>query len=157
MSNPSSDPRNDAFFGEVISTYTRAQALADGVLIDADAMANEAGFTWPVAVTSAAWADCVAWTENDSDRQVHQDESGRLWDVPFMASHAIRIKASSGDRLMYQLYRVPRDGRSTKAELTSLKLIVGPGDQGEPVITIACSNASTPAPPPRSERGWRRP
>jgi len=110
------------------------------VLVDAGAMAKGAGLTWPVAVTSAAWADCVAWTENDSDRQVHQDESGRLWDVLFMASHAVRTKASSGDRLLYQLYRVPRDGRSTKAELTTLKLIVGPGDQGEPVITILLPN-----------------
>jgi hypothetical protein len=136
MSNPTNDRRTDAFFGEVISTYTRAQAIQDGVLIDAGAMANEAGFKWPVAVTSAAWAECVAWTEDDSDRQVHQDQSGRLWDVLYMASHAIRTSASASDRLLFQLYRVPRDGRSTEAELTTLKLIVGPGDQGEPVITI---------------------
>ena len=31
---------------------------------------------------------------------------------------------------------MPRDGRSTEAAITTLKLIVGPGDQGEPVITI---------------------
>jgi hypothetical protein len=99
-------------------------------------MAQEAGFKWPVAITADAWADCVAWTEDDSDKQVHQDESGRLWDVLFMASCAIRSASHSGDRLPFQLYRVPRDGRSMEAELTTLKLIVGPGDQGEPVITI---------------------
>jgi len=38
--------------------------------------------------------------------------------------------------LLFRLYRVPRDGHSMDAELTTLKLIVGPGDSGEPVITI---------------------
>jgi Family of unknown function (DUF6573) len=37
---------------------------------------------------------------------------------------------------LFQLYRVPRDGRSRDAVLVTLKLIVGPGDAGEPVITI---------------------
>jgi hypothetical protein len=53
-----------------------------------------------------------------------------------MAQHAIRINGSGGDRLRFHLYRVPRDGKSTEAAITTLKLIVGPGDQGEPVITI---------------------
>ena len=120
----------------MISTYTRAQAIEDGVLIDAGAMASEAGFKWPVALTVAAWADCVAWSEDDSRRQIYQDESGRLWDVLYMASHAIRTSKGSGDRLLFQLYRVPRDRQSTEAVLVTLRLIVGPGDNGEPVITI---------------------
>lgn len=136
MSNSSINRSTESFFGEVISTYTRAQAIEDGVLIDTGSMAQEAGFKWPVAVTSAAWADCIAWTEDDSDKQVHQDQSGRLWDVLFMASHAIRQGSSSGDRLLFKLYRVRRDGYSKEAILATLKLIVGPGDQGEPVITI---------------------
>jgi len=136
MSNSSNDRSTESFFGEVISTYTRAQAIEDGVLIDAGPMAQEAGFKWPVAITADAWADCVAWAEGDSEKQVYQDQSGRLWDVLFMASHAIRTNSGSGDRLLFQLYRVPRDGRSMEAELTTLKLIVGPGDSVEPVVTI---------------------
>lgn len=140
MSNSSNEQTADSFFGNVISTYTRAQAIDDGVLIDAGAMAQEAGFKWPVALTSAVWADCVAWSEHDSEKQAYQDESGRLWDVLFMASHGIRTASDSGDRLLFQLYRVRRDGQSMEAELTTLKLIVGPGDQGEPVITILLPN-----------------
>ena len=136
MSNSSSNRSTESFFGEVISTYTRAQAIEDGVLIDTGSMAQEAGFKWPVAVTSAAWADCIAWTDDDSDKQVYQDQSGRLWDVLFMASHAIRQGSGSGDRLLFKLYRVRRDRYSKEAILATLKLIVGPGDQGEPVITI---------------------
>jgi hypothetical protein len=78
MSNTSNEPSAESFFGNVISTYTRTQAIEDGVLIDAGAMAKEAGFKWPVALTSAVWGDCVAWTEDDSRQQIYQDESGRL-------------------------------------------------------------------------------
>jgi hypothetical protein len=140
MCNPSNEQSAESFFGKVISTYTRAQAIEDGVLIDPGSMAKEAGFKWPVALTADAWADCVAWTEDDSQQQVHQDQSGRLWDVVYMASHAIRTSKDSGDRLLFQLYRVPRDGHSTEAVLVTLKLIVGPGDSGEPVVSILLPN-----------------
>jgi hypothetical protein len=140
MCNTSNEQSAESFFGKVISTYTRAQAIEDGVLIDPGSMANEAGFKWPVALTADAWADCVAWTDDDSQKQVHQDQSGRLWDVVYMASHAIRTSKDSGDRLMFQLYRVPRDGWSTEAILVTLKLIVGPGDNGDRVITILLPN-----------------
>ena len=124
------------FFGPVISTYTRAQALADGVLVDAGAMAREAGFRHPVALTGSVWSDCVAWSETDSDTQTIQDQTGRLWDVLYMAAWAIRSQHDDRSVLLFDLYRVPRDGRSKEAELTPLKLLVGPGDHGEPVITI---------------------
>ena len=136
MCNISYEKTTESIFGDVISTYTRAQALEDGVLIDPGTMAAEAGFKWPVAITADAWADCVAWTEDDSARQVHQDQDGRLWDVLFMAFYAVRTSQKSGDRILFQLLRVPRDGRSTKAKLVTLRMIVGPGDSGEPVITI---------------------
>ena len=136
MCNASNEQAAESIFDNVISTYTRAQAIEDGVLIDASNMAREAGFKWPVALTAGAWADCVAWSEDDTERQIPQDELGRLWDVLLMASHAIRSSKVSGDRLLFQLDRVPRDGHSTRAVLVTLKLIVGPGDSGEPVITI---------------------
>jgi len=136
MSNTSNQHTAESYFGEVISTYTRAQAIEDGVLVDAGPMAQEAGFKWPVALTSAVWEDCVAWTDDDIEKQIHQDQSGRLWDLLYMASHAIRSSEGSGDRMLFQLYRVPRNGQSMEAELIRLKLIVGPSDSGEPVITI---------------------
>ena len=127
-------------FGDVISTYTCSQAIEDGQLIDVSETAREAGFTLPVAMTATVWADCIAWTDDDNKRQAYQDESGRLWDVLHMASHGIRTNKTSGDQLLYQLYRVPRDGHSTEAVLVTLKLIIGPGDTPEPVITILLPN-----------------
>jgi hypothetical protein len=136
----SNQPSEHPFFGEVISVYTRAQALADGVLIDAGPMAREVGFRWPVAITAGAWADCVTWDAADSERQTPQDQSGRLWDVLFMAAYAARANAKGGSELSFELYRVPRDGQATESELTTLKLVVGPGDEGEPVTTIMRPN-----------------
>ena len=124
------------FYGEAIHVYTRAQAIADGVLVDVSTTAGEAGFRWPVALSQAAWEDCVAWTDSDNRRWVHQDEHGRLWDVLWMAVNAIRRDSSGQRALSFQLDRLPRHGKTRVASLTTLKLVVGPGDTGEPVVTI---------------------
>lgn len=122
---------------DIIHAYTRAQALADGTLVAAHAdLAREAGFRVPVALTSAVWEGCVAWNEGDSERQVPQDERGRLWDVLFMSRAAIRASSGSGDRVIVNLRRVPRDGRTQHARPVRLVCAIGPGDQGEPVITV---------------------
>jgi len=42
-------------FGKFIRTYTRAEALADGVLVGVSETATKAGFKVPVAVTKAFW------------------------------------------------------------------------------------------------------
>ncbi|SCC95231.1 conserved hypothetical protein [Thiomonas sp. X19] len=139
--------RTDAMqeiFGEPIHTYTRAQAIEDGMLIDVSTTAREAGIVWPVALTSAAWADACAWTDADDKRKgggaCWQSESGRLWDVVWMASRAIRAGLRRGhdgrDPILFQVLRIPRDGRGVRPRLATLKLQVGPGDAGEPVITI---------------------
>lgn len=133
--------KQDTLFGDnVIHSYTRADAIDDGVLVDVTETAKEAGFLWPVAMTRAAWEDCVEWSDEDSKRQVYQDISGRLWDVLWMASFAIHRSKGVGCLLLYELFRVPRDGRGRKVRRTTLKLITGPGDMGEPVVTILLPN-----------------
>lgn len=42
---------SDPLWGEPIFSYSRKQAIADGVLVDVSEMAREAGFKYPVAVT----------------------------------------------------------------------------------------------------------
>lgn len=121
---------------ELIDAYSRADMLADGGLVDASALAREARFTVPVALTRAAWEDCVAWVDADNDRKgTLQDETGRLWDVLWMARLAAR-RATGGDRELFEVFRVPRAGRSVRANRVTLALCLGVGDVGEPVITI---------------------
>jgi len=119
-----------------IFAYTRKQAIDDGVLVDITDTAREAGFKCPVAVTEGVWNQCVAWSDEDTQRQYHQDESGRLRDVVWMALNAIRRHRGSEQQLTYQLLCLPRDGTSTEPVETTLKLVTGPGDHGEQVITI---------------------
>lgn len=127
-------------FGEPIHSYTRSQAIDDGELIDVSETAHEAGFRFPVALTRAAWNDCVEWSDADTDRKHWpQDEAGRLWDVLSMARFYLRATTRRNpdcDRAMVQVLRVPREGRGTKARIVTLVAHVGPGDDAEPVITI---------------------
>lgn len=130
--SPSADEASP--FGPVIYGYSRAQAISDGVLVDVSTLAKEAGFTVSVALTSAAWSDCVQWGDCDSNRQTHQDESGRLWDVLWMACLAAR--RAHGGTVAFTMYRVPRGGKGRMPRKVTLHLHIGPGDAAEPVITV---------------------
>ena len=64
---------------EVIFAYTRQQALADGVLVDASDLAREAGFVFPVALTETLYhAFIVPALDLVAEGQSIQ---GRLWDL----------------------------------------------------------------------------
>lgn len=126
---------NHQLFGEIISSYTRAQAFEDGVLVDVSKMAQEAGFQYPVAVTASVWHKYIEWTIEDSKKQTVQDTEGRLWDILCMLHFAYRSKKDI-DCIFYQLNVVPKDGHTQKAELITLKALIGGGDNCETVITI---------------------
>lgn len=125
----------EAIFGEAIFRYTREAALADGALVNVTETAREAGFRVPVAMTAAAWGKTVAWDDSDSARQINQDEAGRLWDVLWMAYLTAR-RASGGCRMPFVVHVVPRGGWAKRPRLMTLDMQIGPGDEGEPVITI---------------------
>ena len=115
---------------EVIHAYTCADALRDGVLIDVSATAREAGFRWPVALTCAAWERCVSVPPGVAG----QDEAGRLWDVLWMLRCAV-ARQDSGRVVPFELH-VRNDNREGTPPLVRLKAVCGPGDEGEPVITV---------------------
>ena len=125
----------------IIFTYSRAQALDDGVLVDVTETAKEAGFRFPVALTEAAWIDCVQWDEETRKRKpILQDENGRLWDVVWMAMFSIKLGKVTEENNLYNFYRVPAYGESRSAEEVTLKIVMGPGDEAEPVMTIMLPN-----------------
>lgn len=132
----------EKFFGEVIHTYSRAEAIADGVLVDVEALAPgvaaEAGFKAPVALTEGVFEDCVDWSDADDARKrtgTGQDVKGRLWDVLYMAMVAARRNPGT-DRVTFTMVRVPRAGRGLQPRKVQLVLHLGPGDTPEPVFTI---------------------
>lgn len=121
---------------QLIHSYSRAQAIADGTLTEVpEKIAREVGWTCHVAFTRAAWEDCVAWDDTDNDRKgTVQDETGRLWDVLWMASRFTKGKRES--RALFPVHRTPRPGRATAPRKVILAAVAGPGDDGELIITI---------------------
>jgi len=119
---------------EVIYTYTRDQALSDGVLIDVTAMAKEAGFSCPAAITAALYAEL---NPNSREGSFGQSYEGRLWDVLFMAQMAARRAIWDSQTVFcVNLAVCPEKRGRLQKHLLNLWLIIGPGDQHEPVITI---------------------
>ena len=129
-------------FGEVISTYSRRQAIEDGVLVqlsgpgyEGDAwvpqMVAEAGFRFPLAMTAAASAKCVDLTP--AAKRACNDLQGRLWDVLWMLKLAIGRCPEGQDTLWFDVHCVVK---REKPQCVRLKSVCGPGDDGEPVLTV---------------------
>ncbi len=106
-------------FGEVIYRYTRAQAIADGMLIDVTGMAKTLGFKIPVAVTQGVWADHVSATDIITEKLRSTIERQRLSD------------------LLIQAYVSARAAKSDRIDIFGrvIALCHG-GDEAEPVVTI---------------------
>jgi len=139
----------DSPWGEPVFSYTRAQAIADGVLVDlttatddqGQQLYKQAGFKVPVAVTRTAWAKTVeaggTW-KSDGDGEIlelagGQSLTGRLWDVLQVLREACG-KAGNTDRVHFQvLVDVYGNGHYESVRLWAL---CGPGDDANPVITI---------------------
>ena len=129
LSGESSMTASD-FFGDPIHAYTRAQAIADGVLIDVTDLAREAGFKHPVALTASAWAAAVEVPPEVTG----QDERGRLWDVLTLLRQAA-LSGPGGSETRFAVHVRNDDGEGT-LPLVQLKAVCGPGDQGERVVTV---------------------
>ena len=77
--------QNQSPFGEVIYSYTRAQAVADGVQVEVSKVAAEAGIRFPVFLTRTVFDAFVTVPPDVTG----QDEAGRLWDVVWMTRFGI--------------------------------------------------------------------
>ena len=120
---------------DLIHQYSRAQAIAAGDLVDVTSTAAEFGVLCPVAITRAAWACCVTWTRRD----IYQEEHGRLLDVCAMLALALRVAKArpvDGPRMGFGVMRIPNHGRGCEPRPVRLAVVVGPGDEGEMVLTV---------------------
>lgn len=130
---------------EVIFSYTRSQAISDGVLIDVTQVAKTAGFCVPVAITAAV----QNLIENHPRLTggvwniFTQDVDGRLYDVLWM-SYMNALQHTYQNTFLYEVIlphyeEVTCEDGSCKNKLKKkavLKTVVSGGDDGEPVITI---------------------
>ena len=97
-------------FGEPVSSYSRAQAIEDGVLVNITLQAKRQCFVYPFAITSALWDIC-------------EDEEGVVQILKDL-HREIKRSASGGDQLMFVALGI------------TIKCVVGPGDDPAPVITL---------------------
>ncbi|WP_163778775.1 DUF6573 family protein [Myxococcus vastator] len=117
-------------FGEVIASYSRAEAIEDGELVDVTASAAAlTGIRYPVAITRAAWAEAVAPAGPTDPRA-----SARLLVVLLLLRSAIKLANGPTDTLSFRV-RV-RASPDEEASVVALKALCGPGDTPAPVITI---------------------
>jgi hypothetical protein len=118
----------------VIHTYTRREALADGVLVDATvgelAEVTRQHFKIHVAMTAEVHALLERAVENP---RCHNDYRGVWHDVCSLLRTTItRSRAEVSDTLLFQV-RITGAGPT---DLWTLKALCGPDDEGAPCLTI---------------------
>lgn len=128
------ESEQESLFGDIIYAYTRAQALADGVLIDVTEDAKEAGIKYPTAVTGALWNGYI--DPNERLKSMGQSARGRLWDVLFLFTFAARSSAKGCNELLYKVNFLMDEGDKYQQETVEIKAFCGPGDDGAPVLTL---------------------
>ena len=115
----------------IVYSYTRAQAVADGVQVEVTKTASEAGIRFPVFLTRGVFDAYVAVPPGVTA----QDEAGRLWDIVWMLRFAILRARPGVERIPVALY-VRNDNRA--ARLVKLIATCGPLDidDPQPAITV---------------------
>ena len=129
----------------IIDSYTRAEAIEDGVLVDISELAREAGFVFPVAITSALYN---ALEPHKEEKAIGQDIEGRLWDLLSVFRYYTK---RGGRELHFSVFIQRIDGRAMPNTAMrkvrhlegnismyeqAVRAVCGPGDNLEPVITI---------------------
>ena len=121
----------EEYFGETVYSYTREQAIADGVLIDVtEPAAKDFGFKVPVAITQAVWQDCIS--RNNNTQLMYQYETDHLADILWVCYLA--AQKTQGDTAFFDVIQIPEG--QTQLTTVKLKSIIGPGDTPSPVLTI---------------------
>lgn len=112
-------------FGEVISRYTRAQAIEDGILADVSTMfPNDTRiYKFPVAFTTTLW-----------DIIEGENAGAWVWDICYMSTKCI-VARPNGSTVIFKCI-LPRKKGSMATKTYMLKATCSAGDNMEPVITI---------------------
>lgn len=119
MDNPSANAPADPWAGsEMLSSYSRADALADGVLVDVTAEARAVGVTCPVALTAGVFDALGA-----DDREQ-------------LARAVVALRVAAGLARGCDTDRVDFHLRGRDGEWVRLWALCGPGDTAEGVITV---------------------
>ena len=117
---------------DLVYAYTRAQAIEDGVLVDATigdlAEVTRQHFKYPVAMTASVFALMTRAVEHPK----HLNDYKGVWhDILWMSRKNVTRRFDSATHL----FKVWITGAGRK-RWHELKIVCHPGDNGEPVLTI---------------------
>ncbi|MBN8924560.1 MAG: hypothetical protein BGP10_13200 [Rhodanobacter sp. 68-29] len=133
----SNDTNHDSVFGPVIHSYSRAEAIDDGVLVEVPESASRAaGFKVPLAMTASAWGVAVGFGTDLAELLAKATAVLAAAMLEYRQSaHRARMGLGEpvGDRLAFA-YDAERDDGGV--DVVQLVLVIGPGDAGEPVGTV---------------------
>ncbi len=113
-------------FGETIYSYSREQAILDGVLIDLSMLdVIKQHWKYPFACTSSVWAII-----EEAREMPGQDLPGICHDIATMAKLAIHNThgVRDADQIRFEVL--------ITGKKHALKLHIGPGDTAAPVLTL---------------------
>lgn len=116
----------------LIDSYSREQAIEDGVLVDVSEAARRSGFKYPVALTCGAWAACVVVPDGLGHLQ---SEFGRLSDILWMLRDAVR-SGDSGPELSFAVHVLQSLHCEDGSAYVTLRAVCGPDDDGSPCLTV---------------------
>lgn len=115
----------------MIASYSRAQAIEDGVLVVVSEEAQQkARVLWPAVLTCALWAHLLP---NTSDMAAGRSVERRLQEMLEMFVRAVvQAKGQGGDQLLFRSVFI-EDGRVVSYDV---KVVLGPDDEGAPCLTF---------------------
>ena len=116
---------------DVIHSYTRSQALEDGVLIDITELAKEAGFRFSTAVSANLYYNVLTPVSSLSSQG--QSFEGRVWDMLNVLRASIKSNPDTSRLTFSPLFIMVPGMPPSPIEIVST---IGPGDNLEPVLTI---------------------
>ena len=115
----------------VISSYSRAQFIEDGGLVEVPRAVGARYFNYPIGITREVWEGCVA----DLDAPHGERDNARLQALLCDAVHVAR--RGEGQSLMdWNFNCIPPSATGTTTQDFHLMLHIGPGDTAAPVLTI---------------------
>ena len=120
--------------------YSRADTIADGLLIEVPTrLSRQFGIRWPLAMSTLAWFDAVAWdaaTEAGQAPPHRADRERPHRRGPVGRAPGDHRNPTNTRPVTFTAWRVPPTGRETRAVRCTLTLTVHTGDCGETVATI---------------------
>jgi hypothetical protein len=137
----STDNQNPFDGFNVIFSYSRAQAIADGVLVELKEAAAQ-GFKVHTVCTEAVWRSVIEWPQTGNRETAQYLREVALLRAAFLAAKAKMAMEKAGvpdpqpERLDFHVRAVVFGDGQAETKDVQLYMLIGPGDTLDPVGTI---------------------